>query len=372
MAMNTAEEILEDFRHGKMVLIMDDEYRENEGDLIIAAEVVTPEHITFMAREACGLICLTLTEERGKQLSLQLMVESNKSMHETNFTVSIEAAEGITTGISAADRAKTIRTAVAKNARPSDIVMPGHIFPLIAKNGGILTRAGHTEAGCDLARLAGYEPASVIVEVMNEDGTMAKRPELEKFAEKHNIKIGTIADLIYYRNLNDRTVDRVDQRKIDTVHGEFTLHTYTDRVSNSVHQALTMGDIQADDPCLVRVQTINTLRDVLGTERPGFKPSWSIRDAMARIAQEGKGVLVIVDQVESKQDVLNQIEYFPEMPPMQKGISESGVYRVVGAGSQMLRDLGVGKMRLLSSPIRYNAISGFDLEVVEYIENEGQ
>ena len=370
MAMNTAEEILEDFRQGKMVLIMDDEDRENEGDLIIAAEVVTSEHITFMAREACGLICLTLTEERGQQLNLPLMVESNNSLHETNFTVSIEAAEGITTGISAADRAKTVRAAVAKNAGPNDIVMPGHIFPLIAKNGGVLNRAGHTEAGCDLARLAGYDPSSVIVEVMNEDGTMAKRPELEVFAKKHNLKVGTIADLIHYRNLNDRTIDLVDTRAIQTSDGEFTLHTYTDRVSDSVHHALSMGEIKADEPCLVRVQTINGLRDVFGTERPGFKQSWSIRETMTRIAKEGKGVMVVVDQHDSKQTILNQVQHFPEMPPQQKGISESGVYRVVGTGSQILRDLGVGKMRLLSSPIRYNAISGFDLEVVEYLENE--
>jgi 3,4-dihydroxy 2-butanone 4-phosphate synthase/GTP cyclohydrolase II len=370
MAINTAEEILEDFRQGKMVLIMDDEDRENEGDLIIAAEVVTPEHITFMAREACGLICLTLTEERGKQLNLPLMVESNNSLHETNFTVSIEAAEGITTGISAADRAKTVRAAVAKNARPNDIVRPGHIFPLIAKNGGVLNRAGHTEAGCDLARLAGYDPSSVIVEVMNEDGTMAKRPELEIFAKKHNLKVGTIADLIHYRNLNDRTIDLVDTRAIQTNDGEFTLHTYTDRVSDSVHHALSMGEIKADEPCLVRVQTINSLRDVFGTERPGFKQSWSIRETMTRIAKDGKGVLVVVDQHDTKQDILNQVQHFPEMPPQQKGISESGVYRVVGTGSQILRDLGVGKMRLLSSPIRYNAISGFDLEVVEFLENE--
>ncbi len=366
--MNSAEEILEDFRQGKMVLIMDDEDRENEGDLIIAAEVVTPEHITFMAREACGLICLTLTEQRGRQLNLPLMVESNTSLHETNFTVSIEAASGITTGISAADRARTVRTAVAKNARPEDIVMPGHIFPLIAKNGGILTRAGHTEAGCDLARLAGYEPASVIVEVMNEDGTMAKRPELEVFAEKHNIKIGTIADLIHYRNLNDRTVDKVDERTIQTAHGEFQLHTYTDRVSEGIHYALTCGEIKADEPSLVRVQTVNYLRDIFATERPGFRQSWSIPNALAAIAEEGHGAIVIVDQPESKQETLAQIEHFPEMPPIQKGLSESGVYRVVGTGSQILRDIGVGKMRLLSSPVRFNAISGFDLEVVEYVE----
>ena len=370
MSINTAEEILEDFRQGKMVLIMDDEDRENEGDLIIAADVVTPAHITFMAREACGLICLTLTEERGRQLNLPLMVETNNSLHETNFTVSIEAAEGITTGISAADRAKTVRTAVAKNARPSDLVMPGHIFPLIAKNGGVLTRAGHTEAGCDLARLAGYEPASVIVEVMNEDGTMAKRPELEIFAQKHGIKIGTIADLIHYRNINDRTIDLVDEQEVETQFGKFKLRTYTDRISDGVHYALSVGEIKEEEPCLVRVQTINTLRDVFGTLRPGFKSSWSIDDTMSRIAKEGQGVMVVVAQDESQQQILNQIKHFPEMPPVQKATSESGVYRVIGTGSQILRDLGVGKMRLLSSPTRFNAISGFDLEVVEFLEND--
>ena len=370
MSINTAEEILEDFRQGKMVLIMDDEDRENEGDLIIAADVVTPAHITFMAREACGLICLTLTEERGRQLNLPLMVETNNSLHETNFTVSIEAAEGITTGISAADRAKTVRTAVAKNARPSDLVMPGHIFPLIAKNGGVLTRAGHTEAGCDLARLAGYEPASVIVEVMNEDGTMAKRPELEIFAQKHGIKIGTIADLIHYRNINDRTIDLVDEQDVETQFGKFKLRTYTDRISDGVHYALSVGEIKEEEPCLVRVQTINTLRDVFGTLRPGFKSSWSIDDTMSRIAKEGQGVMVVVAQDESQQQILNQIKHFPEMPPVQKATSESGVYRVIGTGSQILRDLGVGKMRLLSSPTRFNAISGFDLEVVEFLEND--
>lgn len=370
MSVNTVEEILEDFRLGKMVLIMDDEDRENEGDIIIAADVVTPEHITFMAREACGLICLTLTEERGEQLNLPLMVDRNNSQHETNFTVSIEAADGITTGISAADRAKTVRTAVAKNAKPSDIVMPGHIFPLIAKNGGVLTRAGHTEAGCDLARIAGYDPSAVIVEVMNEDGTMAKRPELEIFAAKHGIKLGTIADLIHYRTLNDKTIDLVDEKPIETVHGEFILKTYTDRISACVHHAVVKGDINEDTPCLVRVQTINTLRDLLGTEREGFKKSWSINDSLAHIAEAGQGVVVLVGQNESQAEILAQIEHFPKMPPEQRAFTETGAYRVIGTGSQILRDLGVGKMKLLSSPTRFNAISGFNLEVVEFIEND--
>ena len=370
MPLNTVEEILDDFRQGKMVLIMDDEDRENEGDLIIAADVVTPAHITFFAREACGLICLTITEKRGRQLNLPLMVEQNSSQHETNFTVSIEAATGITTGISAADRAKTVRDAVAKNAAPDDIVMPGHIFPLIAKPGGVLTRAGHTEAGCDLARMAGYEPAAVIVEVMNEDGTMAQRPELEKFAEKHGIKIGTIADLIQYRALNDKTIELKRTQEISTIHGDFELRTYTDTVSGSLHHALVKGDISENEPCLVRVQVVNTLRDILGTQREGFKKTWSLQESMKRIAQEGRGVVVMVGQEENIASELAQFESYPEVPPADRHTTEVGVYRVIGTGSQILRDVGVGKMQLLSSPTRYNALSGFHLEVVEFVENE--
>ncbi len=369
MSINTIEEVLEEFRQGKMVLIMDDEDRENEGDLIIAADVVTPEHVTFFARHACGLICLTITEERGQQLNLPLMVEQNSSLHETNFTVSIEAADGITTGISAADRAKTVRDAVAKNAKPSDLVMPGHIFPLIAKRGGVLTRAGHTEAGCDLARMAGYEPAALIVEVMNEDGTMAQRPQLEAFAEKHGIKIGTIADLIHYRSLHDKTIELTDERPITTEHGDFLLRTYTDRISESVHYAIIKGEIDENEPCLTRVQVVNPLRDILGTERPGFKKTWSLNDSLARVAEEGKGVVVVVGQEISQNEALAQVRAFPDLPPEERHTTEAGVYRVIGTGSQILRDIGVGKMRLLSSPTRFNAISGFNLEVVEFVEN---
>ena len=369
VTINSMEEILEDFRQGRIVLIMDDENRENEGDLVIAAEVVAPEHITFFARHACGLICLTITEERARQLNLPLMVEHNNSLHETNFTVSIEAADGITTGISAADRTKTVRTAVAKNARASELVMPGHVFPLIASRGGVLTRAGHTEAGCDLARMSGYEPSAVICEVMNEDGSMAQRPELEHFAERHNIKIGTIADLIQYRTLYDKTIELKDERPVMTVKGEFILRTYTDKVSDCVHYALIRGDVCEDEPCLVRVQVLNTLRDILQSERPGFKKTWSLHDSMSRIAEEGKGVLVIVGQEPSQEESLAQISHFPEVPPVQRHNNEVGVYRLVGTGSQILRDIGVGKMRLLSSPTRFNAISGFHLEVVEFVEN---
>jgi 3,4-dihydroxy 2-butanone 4-phosphate synthase/GTP cyclohydrolase II len=370
MAISSVEEILEDFRQGKMVLIMDDENRENEGDIIIAAEVVTPQHMTFMAREACGLICLTMTQARGKQLKLPFMVENNRSQHETNFTVSIEAAEGITTGISAADRAVTVRTAVKANATPDDIVMPGHIFPIVAQRGGVLTRAGHTEAGCDLARLSGYEPSSVIVEVMNEDGTMAKRPELEIFAEKHGIKLGTIADLIQYRLANDKTIDLIDEKTINTRHGEFQLRTYTDSISDCIHYAMIMGEINEDEPCLVRVQTLNKLRDIIGTKRPDSRSSWSLSDSLDKVAAEGQGVVVIVGQETTKSEELAEIEHFPSPQPALKANMELGIYRVVGTGSQILRDLGVGKMRLLSSPTRFNAISGFQLEVVEFVEND--
>ena len=370
MTINTVEEILEEFRQGKMVLIMDDEDRENEGDLIIAADVITPEHITFFARHACGLICLTLTGERAQQLKLPLMVDKNNSMHETNFTVSIEAAEDISTGISAADRAKTVRTAVAKNARADDLVQPGHIFPLIAQPGGVLTRAGHTEAGCDLARMSGYEPASVIVEVMNEDGTMAKRPQLEAFAEKHNIKIGTIADLIQYRNLYDTTIEQVDERNITTTHGDFLLRTYKDNISDCVHYALIKGSISESEPCLVRVHVLNTLRDVLHTTRPGYSDTWSLMDAMGHISEASEGVIVLIGQEFNQADELDHVSHFPEIPPVQRHTNEAGVYRVVGTGSQILRHVGVSKMRLLSSPTRFNAIAGFNLEVVEFVEKK--
>lgn len=370
MALDSIEAILEDFRQGKMVLLMDDEARENEGDLIIAADVVTPEHITFFARNACGLICLTLTEARAKRLSLPLMVDQNSSLHETNFTVSIEAAEGTTTGISAADRAKTVRTAVAKDAKPSDLVMPGHIFPLIAKAGGVLTRAGHTEAGIDLARMSGFEPAAVIVEVMNEDGTMAQRPQLEEFAQKHNIRLGTIADLIQYRAFYDKTIKLKDEKDITTRFGDFRLRTYTDTVSNGVHFALIKGEVNEEEPCLVRVQAVNTLRDVFKTERPGFNKTWSISDSLERIQEEGNGVVVVVDREQNQEEVLAQVLSFPEIPAPQRPSESGNVFRLVGTGSQILRDIGVSKMRLLSSPTRFNAISGFNLEITEFVEKE--
>ena len=365
---NSIEEILEDFRHGRMVLIMDDEDRENEGDLIIAADCVSANDVTFFARNACGLICLTLTEEKASQLQLPLMVEKNGSSHSTNFTVSIEAAEGITTGISAADRAQTIKAAVNKNAQPSDLVQPGHIFPLISQPGGVLTRAGHTEAGTDLARLSGHEPASVIVEVMNEDGTMAKRPELEAFAEKHGIKIGTIADLIQYRSLHDTTIEKMDQRSVDTAYGNFVLKTYRDNISDCVHYALVRGEVEQDRPCPVRVHLLNTLRDIFQTVRPEFSDSWSLSESMKFVDEADNGVIVLIGQEFNQLEELKKVSLFPETTTAATKSSDTGSYRVVGTGSQILRDVGVGKMRLLSSPTRFNAISGFNLEVIEFIE----
>ena len=253
MKLNTAAELIDDIRRGKMVVIMDDEARENEGDIVIAAERVRPEDINFMAKNARGLICLTLTRDRCEFLQLPLMVNDNRTRHQTRFTVSIEAASGVTTGISAADRARTIQVAVAKGSQPEDIIQPGHIFPIMAQPGGVLRRAGHTEAGCDLARLAGCAPAAAIVEIMNEDGSMARRPDLEAFASAHSLKIGTIADLIHYRLANEHTVTRTTSHRLDTSHGKFDVHSYEDSISGSTHLAFTLGEISADEPTLVRV-----------------------------------------------------------------------------------------------------------------------
>ena len=286
MKLNSIEEIIDDIRLGKMVILMDDEDRENEGDLIIAAERVRTEDVNFMATNARGLICLTLTGERCKHLKLPLMVDDNNTPYNTNFTVSIEAASGVTTGISAADRARTIQVAVARDSEPEDIVQPGHIFPIMAQPGGVLRRAGHTEAGCDLARLAGYQPAAAIVEIMNEDGSMARRPDLEKFAHKHDLKIGTIVDLIHYRIANEQTVTRTETYEMATAHGPFTVHKYVDSISGSLHLAFVKGEPSPEEPTLTRVHIPNTLRDtceVYNSERT----SWSFSAALKRISAEG-------------------------------------------------------------------------------------
>jgi len=369
-AVSSIESLIEDFRQGKMVVLMDDEDRENEGDLIMAAEMVTPEAINFMATHGRGLICLTLSQKRCKQLQLPLMVSQNDAPFSTNFTLSIEAATGVTTGISAADRSKTIEMAVAKDAKPADIVMPGHIFPLMAQDGGVLTRAGHTEAGCDLARIAGFEGAGVIVEILNEDGTMARRPDLEKFCVKHNLKLGTIADLIEYRNLNETTIEKVAECVLPTRFGEFEMLTYRDTIDQQLHHVLKKGEVKGGDSTLVRVHLHNTFNDLLLSERAS-KMSWPLDAAMQKINDEG-GVLLLLGHEETPDSLLEQIQSFEredngeQLPKVKK----QGASRKVGVGSQILADLGIHKMRLMSSPKRYHALSGFGLEVVEYVEAE--
>ncbi|WP_394200264.1 bifunctional 3,4-dihydroxy-2-butanone-4-phosphate synthase/GTP cyclohydrolase II [Shewanella waksmanii] len=365
MALHSIEEIIEDIRLGKMVILMDDEDRENEGDLIMAADLVTPEAINFMATFGRGLICQTMTKARCQQLNLPLMVTNNNAQFSTNFTVSIEAAEGVTTGISAQDRAVTVQAAVAKDAKPADIVQPGHIFPLMAQEGGVLIRAGHTEAGCDLARLAGREPSAVIVEILNEDGTMARRPDLEVFAEKHGLKMGTIADLIEYRNTKETTVICEAKCKLPTRFGQFEMMTYRDTIDNQLHYVLVNGEVKPD--VLVRVHLQNTFNDLLHSERDQQR-SWPLEKAMERIGQEG-GVLVLLGHQEHSSDILAKVKAFEQEDMGQAPVPApwKGTSRQVGVGSQILADLGVSTMRLLSSPKRYHSLSGFGLEVTEYI-----
>ncbi|RML36977.1 3,4-dihydroxy-2-butanone 4-phosphate synthase [Pseudomonas savastanoi pv. glycinea] len=369
MAFDRIEDIIEDYRQGKMVLLVDDEDRENEGDLLLAADCCSAQAISFMAREARGLICLTLTDEHCQRLGLEQMVPSNGSVFATAFTVSIEATMGVTTGISAADRARTVQAAVNPHAVREDLVQPGHIFPLRARDGGVLTRAGHTEAGCDLARMAGFSPASVIVEVMNDDGTMARRPDLELFAEKHGIRIGTIADLIHYRLSTEHTIVRIGERDLPTVHGTFHLFSYEDRIEGGVHMAMVMGDIRRDDPTLVRVHVVDPLRDLVGAEYTA-PSNWTLWAALQRVAQEGRGVVVVLANHESSQALLERIPQLTQ-PPRQYTRSQSRIYSEVGTGAQILQDLGVGKLRHLGPPLKYAGLTGYDLEVIENIPFPG-
>jgi 3,4-dihydroxy 2-butanone 4-phosphate synthase/GTP cyclohydrolase II len=367
MALDKIKDIIKDIGDGKMVILMDDEDRENEGDLILAAQHVNAEAINFMVMHARGLVCLPLTAERCKKLNLPLMVNNNGAQFSTNFTVSIEAAEGVTTGISAADRALTIQKAVAENAVAEDIVQPGHIFPLIAKDGGVLTRAGHTEAGVDLARLAGLEPAAVIVEILNPDGSMARRPELEIFAKQHGLRIGTIADLIEYRNLNETTIEKVAECRLPTQYGEFELFAYKDIIDQKMHFALKKGDIVSSEATLVRVHLQNTFSDLLGSTR-SIERSIDIPNAMQLLSKQG-GVLVLLG---SHEDLEAQVQAFAaeDRGEQPKQALWTGTSRTTGVGSQILSSLGVGKMRLLSKPKKYHALSGYGLEVTEYIDCE--
>ncbi|MDX1403900.1 MAG: bifunctional 3,4-dihydroxy-2-butanone-4-phosphate synthase/GTP cyclohydrolase II [Woeseiaceae bacterium] len=367
IAFSDIESIIADVRDGKMVIMVDDEKRENEGDLLMAAEKVRPEDINYMARYGRGLICLTITRERCAQLRLPLMVEETDKRHATNFTISIEAAEGITTGISAHDRAKTVQVAVAADARPEDLSQPGHIFPVMAQPGGVLTRAGHTEAGCDLARLAGLEPAAAIVEILNEDGSMARRPDLEKFSRKHGIKIGTIADLIRYRLEKERNVERISETRVSTAHGEFTMVCYDDHVHQTVHVALVKGDLGSVREPLVRVHLQDTLGDILRIQ--DRRLGWPIDSAIERIAAEETGVVVILRERESSRDFIESVEGLSQSADDLKQKREGdAVLRTYGIGAQILRDLGVQRMRVLSAPKQMLGISGFDLEITEYVE----
>lgn len=368
-AFSDVEKIIADIRDGKMAIIVDDESRENEGDLVMAAARVRPEDINYMARYGRGLICLTLTRSRCGQLRLPLMVSETDEQQATNFTISIEAAEGITTGISAHDRSRTIRVAVGPDARPEDLRQPGHVFPLMSQPGGVLTRAGHTEAGCDLARLAGLEPAAVIVEIMNEDGTMARRPELEKFAKQHGLKIGSIADLIRYRLENEESVERISEQPVKTEFGPFQLICYEDHVSRNVHLALVHGDLSGKKPPLVRVHIQDTLGDVVGIQSQRL--GWPLRAAMKQIAAAGNGVVVILRYGESPRQFISSVSSLGRPLDEVSGRRDGTVtvLRTYGTGAQILRDLGVSRMRVLSAPKQMHGISGFGLEVVEYVDH---
>ena len=361
MAVSPIPEIIADMRAGKMVILVDDEERENEGDLVLAADFVSAETINFMARYGRGLICLTLTEERCRQLELPPMVANNRAPHRTAFTVSIEAAEGVTTGISAADRAQTVRAATRADASAHDIVQPGHIFPLMAQPGGVLVRAGHTEAGCDLAGLAGLMPAAVICEVLKEDGEMARLPDLLAFAQGHGLKVGTIADLIHYRSRTEKLVARMYEREIETFHGPFRLVAYFDKIAAATHFALVRGAIAAQAETLVRVHEPLSAMDLL--DIASQRHSWNLNDAMAAVAREGSGVIVLLHRPESGADLLERgrAEDAADSGPT------SAALRTYGIGAQILRDLGVARMRLMALPRKMPSMVGFDLEVTGYM-----
>jgi 3,4-dihydroxy 2-butanone 4-phosphate synthase/GTP cyclohydrolase II len=360
MPFDSIPQILDEIRAGRMVVMLDDEDRENEGDLIMAAALVRPEDINFMVREARGLVCLSLTRERCAQLALKPMVSDNRSPHRTNFTVSIEAAEGVSTGISAYDRAHTIRTAVRPDAQPDHLTQPGHIFPLMASPGGVLTRAGHTEAAGDLALLAGLEPAGVLVEILDDDGRMARRPQLEAFAARHGLRIGSIADLIRHRLNTENTVQRVFERAVDTELGPFRLYAYRSIVDRETHFALVRGALGAKQPPLVRVHLADPLTDALHLHGPGF--GVSVHRALARISAEDSGVVVVLNQPATALDPLRRFE----SAPPDRATSDNE-WRRHGLGAQILRDLGLSRIRVFGTPRRFLGLSGFGIEVVEYV-----
>ncbi len=361
MTISSTQQLIDDLRLGHMVVLADAEDRENEGDLVLAADFVTPEAINFMAMHARGLVCLTLTEERCRQLNLPLMVSENRSPLGTAFTVSIEAAAGVSTGISAADRARTVRAATARHAKAADIVQPGHIFPVMAQNGGVLVRAGHTEAGCDLAELAGLTPAAVICEIMNPDGSMARMPELVEFAGRHGLKLGTIADLIKHRSETETLIERVADHPVATPYGSFRLCVYHDRTVDEVHYALVKGEPQRDRPTLVRVHEPFMSLDFFDFDTA--RHAYSVQDAMRMVAHHREGVIVLLRRHEPTAEILDRLQ----SPASKRRVPRKWDPRLHGIGAQILRDLGVGKMRVLARPKRIPSMSGFGLEVVEYV-----
>jgi|SRR6185437_12018645 3,4-dihydroxy 2-butanone 4-phosphate synthase/GTP cyclohydrolase II len=363
MPFNTIPEIIDDIRAGRMVVILDDEGRENEGDLIMAAVKVRAEDVNFMVREARGLLCLTLTEQRTHQLGLRPMVSENTSAQHTNFTVSIEAATGVTTGISAHDRARTIQVAVQPEASAADLHQPGHVFPLTAQPGGVLVRAGHTEAGCDLAALAGLEPAAVLIEVMRDDGTMARRPDLEVFAAKHGLKIGSIADLIRYRLETEKTVRRVHEEDVLTDFGAFHLVVYRDALRGELHFALTRGALDDAAPLLCRVHVRNTLSDLLHMQREDLGPT--VSSALRRIAEANRGVLLVLAGDETQQTVLARLARQPAAPAADA--AQQPAWRELGVGAQILADLGVHRLHVMGTPRNFVGLAGFGLEIVDYV-----
>jgi 3,4-dihydroxy 2-butanone 4-phosphate synthase/GTP cyclohydrolase II len=371
----STEEIVAELRAGRMVILVDEEDRENEGDIVLASDFVTAEAINFMAKHARGLVCLTLTEAHCAQLDLSMMTTRNGTSFGTNFTVSIEAAEGVTTGISAADRARTIQVAAAKNAKPSDIVQPGHIFPVRAQKGGVLMRAGHTEAGCDLTQLAGLTPSAVICEILKDDGTMARLPDLMEFAAVHSLKIGTIADLIHYRNQHESIIERKAERSMQTVHGTFRAIAYRDTPSGGAHLALVHGTVTPDQETLVRVHQPVSILDLLEAEATTH--TWNIASAMAAIKASPSGILVLLNCEESADQMFEQ---FNALNATGAGLSTgtpasrgAGVdLRTYGIGAQILKDLGVRKMKLMASPRKMPSMVGFDLEVSGYQVRPGK
>jgi 3,4-dihydroxy 2-butanone 4-phosphate synthase / GTP cyclohydrolase II len=359
-------EILEELRQGNVVVLVDDEDRENEGDLVFAADFVTSEKINFMAKHARGLVCLTLTESHARRLALPPMARANGTVHGTNFTVSIEAAEGVTTGISAADRARTVWVATRPTAKASDIVQPGHIFPVVAQAGGVLMRAGHTEAGCDLTQLAGLTPAAVICEIMNDDGTMARLPDLIPFAQTHGLKVGTIADLIHYRAANESIIERCGSRTVRLPAGEFQLVVYRDKPSGAPHLALVKGTIEPQRETLVRVHEPVSVLDFF--DEGSSAHSWPIPKALAAIAAAPSGVLVLLNCAEPAERLFAKFDALAAATPEEGARQARMDLRTYGIGAQILRDLNVGQMKLLARPRKMPSMAGFGLHTTEFIE----